>query len=319
MTHSFKLSRRIARLRVPVFAALVFTSISCNDREPLAPGGVTSPDPLTTTDTEVLPADETQTASATHSGGIAFGHFAQPTETFGNRFSGALRNESPTRLLRELAGIKARRGRVMMFFASSQKYYVDRAGNFDMGKWKERVNRFRGLNLDPYIKDGTIIGHMLIDEPNDAKNWNGKAVSPNMVEEMAKYSKQLWPNLATVVRTSPDYLNSNHKYLDAAWAQYLYRRGDVRKYIDDAVSDAQRRGLALVVGLNIIHGGKPNGSKMSASEIEDYGSALLTSNYPCAFLSWKYESGYVSSVGKAMDKLRDKAESRPVKSCRSGG
>ena len=104
--------------------------------------------------------------------------------------------------------------------------------------------------------------------------------------------------MPTVVRVAPSYLSNDHKYLDAAWAQYLWRRGDVKKYIAESVSDAQQRGLGLVVGLNVLHGGSPTGTKMTASEIEEFGSALLSSSYPCAFLSWKYESGYVSSVGE---------------------
>ena len=79
----------------------------------------------------------------------AFGNFAQPTEAFGSRFNGALRNESPSRLLRELAAIKARGGRVMLFFASSQKYYVDGSGHFSMEKWQGRVERFKGINIIP--------------------------------------------------------------------------------------------------------------------------------------------------------------------------
>jgi hypothetical protein len=139
-----------------------------------------------------------------------------------------------------------------------------------------------------------------------------------VVEQMAQYSKQLWPSLATIVRVEPGYLSSNHRYLDAAWAQYLYRRGNVNDYIKRNVDDAQKRGLGLVVGLNVLKGGNPNGSKMSASEVESWGSALLSSSYPCAFVMWQYNSDYLSSagIGGAMDALRRKAQSRSSKSCR---
>jgi hypothetical protein len=184
-----------------------------------------------------------------------------------------------------------------------------------MNKWKARVDRYKGVNISSYINDGTIIGHLLIDEPNDPANWNGRPVTPATLEEMAKFSKSLWPNLPTLVRVAPGYLATNHRYLDGAWAQYLWRRGDVKKYIAQSVSDAQKRGLSLVVGLNVIHGGNPQGTKMTASEVETYGSALLSTSYPCAFLSWKYDAGYMSSVGNALDKLRAQARNRPAKSC----
>jgi hypothetical protein len=58
---------------------------------------------------------------------------------------------------------------------------------------------------------------------------------------------------------------------------------------------------------------------MSASQVRDWGSALLSNSYPCAFISWKYDSRYLtSSVKDAMNDLRNKAESRSSKSCRGG-
>jgi hypothetical protein len=139
------------------------------------------------------------------------------------------------------------------------------------------------------------------------------------VEEMAKYSKSLWPTMATIVRAEPKHMGDNHRYLDAAWAQYLSRRGNVNEYIKDVVGDAQRKGLALVVGMNVLKGGSPNGTKMTASEVENWGSALLSSSYPCAFINWEYQGDYFSSSGirSAMSALRRKAESRSTKSCKA--
>jgi hypothetical protein len=137
---------------------------------------------------------------------------------------------------------------------------------------------------------------------------------------MAKYSKQLWPDMVTIVRAEPGYMGTNHRYLDAAWAQYLSRKGTPEDYIRENVAEAQKRGLGLVVGLNFIKGGIPNLSTMTGSEVEAWGSALLSSSYPCAFISWQYNSSYLSSSGilAAMSALRRKAESRGTKSCRGG-
>jgi hypothetical protein len=83
------------------------------------------------------------------------------------------------------------------------------------------------------------------------------------------------------------------------------------------VSDAQARGLALVVGLNILRGGNPNLTQMTPSEIQNWGSAMLSSSYPCAFISWQYGSYAMSSgVKTAMSYLRKKAQNRSLKSCR---
>jgi hypothetical protein len=57
---------------------------------------------------------------------------------------------------------------------------------------------------------------------------------------------------------------------------------------------------------------------MTASEVENWGSALLSSSYPCAFINWEYSSDYYSSssIRSAMSALRRKAENRSTKSCR---
>ncbi len=320
MTHSFKLSRRIARLRAPLIATLILTMAGCNETDSLSPDNHNpTVNPTAEAGTPAASADAPAFGSSSYSGGIPFGTFAQPTSEFGDRFNGAMRNIGPQALLRELAAIKARGGRVVLMMAGNNRYYKS-GGHFNLDKWKGRVARFKDLNFDSYIADGTILGHYLLDEPNDPSNWAGQPVSQATVEEMAKYSKQLWPGMATVARANPSYFaGRQYQYLDAAWAQYLSRMGDVDSYIAQAVSDAQKSGLALIVGLNYLRGGIPNGTPMTASEVEQWGSALLSSSYPCAFISWQHNSGYLnsSSVKSSMDALRRKAESRSTKSCRN--
>jgi len=69
--------------------------------------------------------------------------------------------------------------------------------------------------------------------------------------------------------------------------------------------------------LNIIRGGN-NLGRMTAQQIKTFGAALLNSSYPCAFISWQYNSSYLSSasIKDAMSYLRSKAQSRSTKSCR---
>ncbi|MGH7580051.1 MAG: hypothetical protein ACREM9_07765 [Gemmatimonadales bacterium] len=308
MTYTFKLSRRIARLRAPMLAGLVVALVGCDGADSF------SPDPAGQGTGTSGPV-----AAATFAGGIPFGFFAQPTSAYGTRYNGGHQNISPNLLVNELAQIKARGGKVVLALSGSPRYYLE-DGHFSMTKWKARVDRYEGINFSSYINDGTVIGHYMIDEPNDPANWNGRPVTPAVLEEMAKYSKQRWPDLPTIVRVEPSYLSRNHYYLDAAWAQYLNRRGDVQDYIKRNVSDAQERGVALIVGMNVLKGGIPNLTPMTAGEVESWGSALLSSGYPCAFISWNWDADYVSSNGMsgAMDALRRQAENRPTRSCRAG-
>ena len=325
MPHSFKLSRRIARFRAPVAAALLVSLFACNSADRFNPDPSTTADPVSegpvlTDDGDVVlaPAGESL-ASANFAGGIPIGTFAMPTNEFGTRYNGALRTIGTDRLISELSAIRTRGGKIVMMMAGSQPHYLNRDGSFSLEKWKDRIDRYRRINFSSFINDGTIIAHYLIDEPYDAHNFGGKPVPGSTLEEMARYSKSIWPNLKTVVRAEPYYIkwNGTYRHLDAAWAQYLSRKGNASDYLEKNVSAAKQMGLGLIVGLNIVKGGSPNGTWMTPNEVEKWGSALLSSDYPCAFISWQYNSSKLISgdMRDAMSMLRRKAESRPSRSC----
>jgi hypothetical protein len=314
----YKLSPWRARLGASALSACLLTLAACDASEVFEPQTDAPLEAAEAADPgdELVAFDDTLFAAASRRG-IPIGTFAQPMSAFGRTYNGGHQNFSPGSIVRELKAIRARGGRVVIAFSGSPKYYREN-GHFSFEKWKSRVKRFKGINLSQFIRDGTIIGHYLIDEPNDPANWRGRPVSPATLEQMAKYSKQLWPRMPTIVRVEPGYLGRNHHYLDAAWAQYLHRKGPVESFLRRNVSAAQDRRLGLVVGLNVLKGGSPNGTRMTASEVKKWGSALLNSSYPCAFISWTYNRSYLSSrgVGDAMRALRHKAESRSARSCR---
>ena len=314
MTYTFKLARRIARLRAPLTAAFMLALVSCDDtNETLSPE--TNSDSPAATQIETIAA-----ASVSYAGGIPMGLFHLPNSEFAGPYNGAMRVAGTSDLLSNLAAIKANGGKVILSLTGSQKYFLDADGHFSFTKWKGRVDRFRSVNFSSYINDGTIVGHYLIDEPYDGHNFGGQPVGGATLEAMAKYSKEIWPGMATIVRGEPYLIrwSGTYRYLDAAWAQYLWRKGDVNDYLRRNVSEAQAMGLGLVVGLNLQDGGNPNLSSMSASDVASWGSALLSSSYPCAFISWHWESDYLgtSSMRSAMNVLREKAQNRGARSCR---
>lgn len=334
MTHSFKLSRRIARLRVATLAVLSLALVACDSSDSLNPddslaegvdlgapadpiSSIEDDAPVAEEDLTIMEVGEPTMASASFAGGIPFGNFHQPTGSLGSTYNGALRNIWPAYLVKELSAIKGRGGKVVLSLAGGSHTFKDAAGNFSLSKWKQRIDRFRGVNFNAYINDGTVIAHYLVDEPNDPTDWNGKKISPSTLEEMARYSKQLWPNMPTVVRADASYFAYNHRYLDAAWAQYVYRKGTASDYISKNVSAAKARGLALITGMNILKGG-PKGAKMSASQVKSWGSTILNNSYPCAFISWQYNNDYLSTsaMRDAMNYLRRKAQNRSLKTCR---
>ena len=309
----------LARLRTLLLAAAFLVVSSCDN-----PHAITAPD-----NAGELPASPAAPSLAiAYSGGTPFGLFSIPTAELGSNYNAGFinaRNWLPSiwhptvSMTAELSAIRARGGKVILDFAGNHQYYVDENGRFSLTKWKQRINAFKSIPFSSYITDGTIIAHHVIDEPNDASNWGGVPVPPATVEEMARYSKQLWPTMATVSRVESTYLaqwSGTYRYLDAAWAQWVTRKGDPGEFIRRNVADAKRKGLALVTGLNIRKG--DFGEPMSPSLIRSAGSTLLSSGYPCAFLSWKYDAEYLSTgVRDALRYLRSQALGRTYKSCHS--
>jgi hypothetical protein len=152
-------------------------------------------------------------------------------------------------------------------------------------------------------------------------------VSPADIEEMARYSKQIWPGLPTVIRGWAWYLKGyDYKYLDAAWAQYHERFGSIDEFVDSNVRDAKASGLSLVVGLNVLAGGGKDGlsgykegrSSMTAAQMKAWGGALLDQPYACAFVMFRYHPDYFgrSDIKQAVAELSQKARRHENRTCR---
>jgi hypothetical protein len=321
MTHMFKLARRVARLRAAVPVALVAALGACDGTDRL----VNTPD-----EPAAIAPPTALSLSTSFRGGIPFGVAHLPTSEYGTIYNGAVRKIYAKYLLADLEAARKAGTRLVLSFAGVQDNYQNSNKSFSVAKWKAKVDGFRQIDFSSYIADGTIIGHYLFDEPHDPANWGGRTVSPATIEEVAKYSKQLWPTLPTIIRSWPAYLKGyKYTYLDAAWAQYSERQGPVGPFLSNNVRDAKAAGLALVVAMNLLDGGTsasgmrgPTRGKysMSASQLRSWGSGLLADPYPCAFISWKYDAKYLgrSDIKSAMAALSQQARQHASRSCSAG-
>jgi hypothetical protein len=152
-------------------------------------------------------------------------------------------------------------------------------------------------------------------------------VSQAEIEEMAKYSKEIWPTMVTYIRVFPEYLlGGQYPHLDALWFQYLDRWAPLDGFIQKHFADVRKLGLKIIPGLNVINGGtatsgipgrKPGKYGMSAAEIREWGGALLAQPDLCAFLLWEYDENYFArpDIKAAVQELADKARSFPTRSC----
>jgi hypothetical protein len=235
----------------------------------------------------------------------------------------------PSNILKWLSGARAKGGRAIVKLSKGSDSYIKNSdGTFSLSKWKALVGAYRNVNLDPYIKDGTIVGHFLIDEPHRSARW-GKPISHATLEEMAKYSKQLWPQMPTMIRVVPSWLGEAkfaYRYVDAGWAQYEPGKGDPKRWVEAETAAAKREGLGLVVGLNVTDGGDGSSGirgdsrgkwAMSATELRTNGLAMLSSSHGCAFIMRAHVESYYerSDIRSAMAELSSKAKAHARTSC----
>lgn len=251
-------------------------------------------------------------------------------------------------MVRTLSRARANETRVFIILAGPQRHYKNADGTFNLDLWKARVDRFRTIDFRKFIKDGTIIAHQLLSESKARDQWGGTVIPNHVLDEMARYSKAIWPTMTTVLRTDPSDLEAHAagyvsawpdwkwRYLDAASARYLVRKGDVERFAANQQASADRQRLGLVVGLNVLSGGDGSSGirgwaagrwAMSPDELLSYGFELLRGTEPCAFELWRYETPgsefqdfeYFrrADIVAAMVELAALAAQRPARSCRT--
>ncbi len=324
MTYSL-LARRLVRFRTAIFASLFVFATSC-DSESLDPSSEVEAE-----GSDLLPIEDPAFSISANRRGTQFGLWQLDWSQLSDQWTSLKKGSDPSSIRQDLERARGKGSRVFMMLAGDPKYYKTSSGKFDLTKFKERLNRFKSASIGTYINDGTFAGHILLDEPNDPSNWGGSPMPHSQIEAAAKYSKQLWPGLPTLVRARPTWLaktSMTYSYLDGGWFQYVSRWGSVTGVRDAEISAAKKKGLKMVMGLNVINGG--NGSsgmrgtksgqwKMSASELLKYGGALIGASTSCGFLMWRYDGTYLgkTSIRDAMKQLRSKAGNTATTTCKS--
>jgi hypothetical protein len=175
--------------------------------------------------------------------------------------------------------------------------------DFDITKWKAALDSWEDAGLDEFIADGTLVGHMVLD---DIANWSwlygGANPTGDQLDEMARYSKEKLPGLMTYVRQRTTEMpapgGGTYVYLDACVNQYRVLEGDVVTYAAAQKAAAESLNLGIINGMNLLDGGDGSSGQqgwrgagfwaMSASEIATYGEALIVDGLGL-FLSWEYD------------------------------
>ena len=255
-------------------------------------------------------------------------------------FTSAHLNGYRETVIDELDAARADGKSVILLLARSAPNYKNPDGTFNLDMWKAEVDQFADLDFNPWVADGTLLVHYLISEPMSRGRWGGEVITVEVLDEMARYSKQYWPDLPTTVREQPTDLMLHAggyetpvegwewTHLDAAWARYLTRKGPVDEFIDAEVAAAKQQDLGLLFGMNVLSGGDGSseqigyndGFLMSAEELVEYGTKLISEPYGCAMIMWHLNHDDIPYFGTpevdaAMDQLGEVARSREPISC----
>ena len=261
----------------------------------------------TTTDTTST-STPSQVPGAQNPGtGIPFGPFHLPSSNYGSTtypFTGAMyevaKVGSTTELKATLDSAKAEKVKLLVHLTGGRRGFQKSDGAFDLAAFKSKLDLYKSFDFSAY--SDVIIGHLMLDEPQDPNNWNGKAVPFADIEAAAAYSKSLWPTMPTAIGSNPTFLKGAGtdywKNLDFTVTPYAAKKGDVTKWKDTQVADAKILGLGLMLSINVLDGGssKKQGESVSATQLTSWATTLASDPYVCGLTLWKWDPKYFSSA-----------------------
>jgi len=219
-------------------------------------------------------------------------------------------------------------------------------GQFDMAKWKAVMNTYNKSSLKSAVAaavtNGTIVGDMLIDEPEN-QHWWGSAINKTTINQMAAYVKTIFPTLPVGVNHgAPGYKwRSTERYTRVDYAVYQYvhwvTQGNLAIWRDGALAQARLDGVTPAFSLNILNGGKQDkgdgvydcigpemGGKgtryprcaMTSTQIRNWGKTLAPLG--CAMLLWRFDKAYITKAANlsALTEVGTLAASKPKRSCK---
>jgi hypothetical protein len=249
--------------------------------------------------------------------GFAFGPFHLPDTEFGSVFTGAFRALSREDALPTLEAARKAGVHLIIHLTGGRNRHQTAAGAFSVEMFNHELDLFRDIDLTSYVADGTVVGHLLFDEPQDTSNWNGAPVPFEDIEAVAAYSKALWPTLPVGVGGPASFLEAKADWsvLDFAFSQYTTARGDIKSWIQKEASAAEHSGLGLVFSINVLGGNNRN--PVTAQQLTEWGTLLAQEPHVCALLMWKYDVGYFGdpAIADALASIADIARQRADVSC----
>jgi hypothetical protein len=287
--------------------------------------------------------------------GVPFGPYAlwaDPTsiKTNAAAFSVSLNYSDASTIVTQIGSARTKGQKLVLGMTACCRAEYATDGNFTLSKWKLRQDRFNTAAIKAAVAagvaDGTIIGAKLLDEP-EHHAW-GTTLSKSVVDQMATYTKSLFPTLPVGVSHGPGGFRwrSTETYRVLDWVNYQYNwavsgigfaQGDAIGWRNAVLVQAAKDGVAPSFSLNLLDGGiqaardglwncsttltqgrgtfDPN-CRMTAAQLRTWAKALAPAG--CMMLIWRYDDKYMSRLDNlaAFADVAQTLTGLPARSCR---
>jgi hypothetical protein len=189
-------------------------------------------------------------------------------------------------------------------------------GVFDMAKWIAKMNTFNTSAIKTAVAagvaDGTILGDIVMDEPNHYTWGPAGTMTKLEVDGMASYVKSLFPTLTVGVSQKHNAFEptKSYKVIDFIVDGYDERQGTVASFRDAGLALARRDGHTVIFGVNVLDGGTivagcpipetggtgtfSNRCRVTPEQLEAWSTVLGPAG--CAFSMWQYDSTFMAST-----------------------
>lgn len=314
-----------------------------------APDTTSVPDPGSTSDSSSAPAPAAPTPTPVNYTGLPFGPVGLWTANRLNwgpePFTGSQNYITADTVALQIDAARSRGQRLVLAMAGAAGQAEDFTtnGQFDVTKWMRRMDTYRNTAIQDAVAaavaDGTVIGNMLIDEP-ETKRW-GNTLTKGMLDQMAAYAKQIFPTLPMGVNHGPPAYNwrASERYQVVDYVLYQYAhyitKGNVAAWLDAVLKQAGKDGVTPMLSINVLNGGVQDWSeawgctgadqagrgtyapncRMTPDQVREWGKALAP--YGCYLMLWRYDREYMSDPAN-QEAFRDIAlvmASTPSRSC----
>src|SRR3954447_5339143 len=115
--------------------------------------------------------------------GIPFGEFALTPDQFRPPYTSAVVPVSRSSVASVLRAAQNGKLRLVLNLAGGASHYTNSDGTFNLELWKARIDTYRDVDFGPYVTEGLVLAHYLIDEPGASQTWGGRTVSRAQIEE----------------------------------------------------------------------------------------------------------------------------------------